>query len=374
MISFNTNGAKRNLNFIYYDIIYICETWLLDFECKFLLENLSYQFITVHHSDMLIYPYGGRAFMINKKIKIINFEFTNKHVSYILFSINNIKFCNIYSYLPYDDNKQLTLSEFSSCLLIIGELFNCYNLKNFQVSIMDYFNADVLRFKRFDLIFKQFIFDYNLNIISPSLDPSLFTYSKGDYSAFIDHCLINNLNFDNYKCNLIESDINLSDHKPLLLSVEWSSYACTNVNEIAFTEPLNNLMIKLNPNLDNIEIYQKFNNILNENISNFINMPIIYQDDHQKIINDMYLQLTTSIKSAFGSCSRTVSFNIIKKKKNWLTDELKKIKNEIIELRFSAICTAPVLVEIKQLKKKFKKIMKKNIYLYEKMNFIKLIK
>ncbi len=34
MITFNTNGAKRNLNFIkdllIYDIIYICETWLMD--------------------------------------------------------------------------------------------------------------------------------------------------------------------------------------------------------------------------------------------------------------------------------------------------------------------------------------------------------
>ena len=64
----------------------------------------------------------------------------------------------------------------------------------------------------------------------------------------------------------------------------------------------------------------------------------------------------------------------LKKKKNWFTDELKKIKNEIIELRFNTICTAPVLVEIKQLKKKFKKIMKKNIYLYEKNEFYKIDK
>ena len=144
LVTFNTNGAKRNLNFIkdllIYDIIYICETWFMDFECTSLLNDLSSVFITIHHSDMLISPakgrpFGGRVFMINKLIKIINSEFINKHVSYILFTSNNRKFCNIYTYLPYDDNTQLTLSEFISCLQIIGELFKFFGNKEYKVSI-----------------------------------------------------------------------------------------------------------------------------------------------------------------------------------------------------------------------------------------------
>ena len=101
-----------------------------------------------------------------------------------------------------------------------------------------------------------------------------------------------------------------------------------------YSEPINNLMIKLNPNLDNIEIYQKFNDILNENIISFMNIPIINKNEHQTIINDMYLQLTSSIKNAYDSCCRTCSYNNIIKNKNWFTFELRKIKKEILELRF----------------------------------------
>ena len=133
-------------------------------------------------------------------------------------------------------------------------------------------------------------------------------------------------------------------------------------------------MIKLNPNLDNIEIYQKFNDILDENIISFMNIPIINKNEHQTIINDMYLQLTSSIKNAYDSCCRTCSYNNIIKKKNWFTFELRKIKKKILELRFRNNNINHLNNEIKDLKRKFKKIMKKNIYLYEKNEFYKIDK
>ncbi len=44
IVSFNSNGAKRNLSFIHYicsfDILFICETWLLLKESQDLLDNL----------------------------------------------------------------------------------------------------------------------------------------------------------------------------------------------------------------------------------------------------------------------------------------------------------------------------------------------
>ncbi len=76
--SFNTNGAKRNLNFLQHlfndnDIIFLCETWLLDRESDNFLNSLSSLHLTFHNSDMSISPirgrpYGGRAFIIKKKI------------------------------------------------------------------------------------------------------------------------------------------------------------------------------------------------------------------------------------------------------------------------------------------------------------------
>ena len=87
MISFNTNGAKRNLLFIkellIYDIIYLFETWLMDYESKNLLNILSVDHLMFHHSDMLIsptksLPYDGRALFIRKNITVIKYEFVNK--------------------------------------------------------------------------------------------------------------------------------------------------------------------------------------------------------------------------------------------------------------------------------------------------------
>jgi hypothetical protein len=123
------------------------------------------------------------------------------------------------------------------------------------------FNADLLRMKRFDLILKEFKVDNDLHVISPSYDPELFSFFKDKYSAFLDHVLIsNNLDKDNYKCNIIESDINLSDHKTSWINFKWNSDSYS--KESDYVEPINNLLIKLNPNLDNIEIYQKFNSVV----------------------------------------------------------------------------------------------------------------
>jgi hypothetical protein len=59
--SFNTNGAKRNINFIEFlmknnDFIFICETWLLDYESTNLLNSLSSSHTIFHKSDMNFTP------------------------------------------------------------------------------------------------------------------------------------------------------------------------------------------------------------------------------------------------------------------------------------------------------------------------------
>jgi hypothetical protein len=59
-----------------------------------------------------------------------------------------------------------------------------------------------------------------------------------------------------------------------------------------------------------------------------------------------------------------VTKKFCKKKRKWFTSELRDLKERMIFLRYEN----PVvnIIEIKSLKKKFKKIMKKNINMYEK--------
>ena len=76
LISFNVNGVKRNLNLIQefccYDIIFLCETWLLNEENTVYINRLSTNHLYHHCSDMLFSPakgrpYGGRSFIIRQK-------------------------------------------------------------------------------------------------------------------------------------------------------------------------------------------------------------------------------------------------------------------------------------------------------------------
>ncbi len=112
--SFNTNGAKGNLNFLQLlvnqnDFIFFCETWLLDYESEKYLNFLSSTHDFLHKSDMNIAPlkgrpYGGRTFIIKKHINIKNYNFINKHLAFITLELNKKKFSFISVYLPFDNN------------------------------------------------------------------------------------------------------------------------------------------------------------------------------------------------------------------------------------------------------------------------------
>jgi hypothetical protein len=60
----------------------------------------------------------------------------------------------------------------------------------------------------------------------------------------------------------------------------------------------------------------KFNRTLEQYLYQFNNITISNSNnDKQSIINNMYGQLTNSIKSAYSACSRTCTFKKFKRKK-----------------------------------------------------------
>ena len=317
-------------------------------------------------------PFGGRSFIVNKRIKIIKYEFINRFLATLTCCDYNRTFSIISCYFPFDNGSQLNLSEFQSCLQVAFELL-CFfeNLKH-TVFIIGDFNADLLRKKRFDLIFMNFIIKNNLTTLSNSFNPFLSSYMKGDYVAKLDHCLTSLplINFKISKSEYMDDVINLSDHKPLLIKIIWNSKFIfqTQSNENLFC----NKIITLPPNFDNPEIKEKFNNILSENFENFVNTPIIDLDNKQSIIDTMYTQLTSTIKLAYESCSRVVSIESVKNNKNWYTNELKILKNEMLLIRYKLFRTTEDNNNLKILKKKFRNVMKRNIFLYEKNEFFKI--
>jgi hypothetical protein len=75
---------------------------------------------------------------------------------------------------------------------------------------------NLLRNKRFNLIFKNFIKNNNLFVVSMYFDPLLFSYMNGNYTATLDHCLTSVSVQSLYilSSDFIDDVTNLSDHKP----------------------------------------------------------------------------------------------------------------------------------------------------------------
>ena len=283
-------------------------------ESLILLNSLSIKHTFLHCSDMLFSPakgrpFGGRSFIISKELEILNHDFINQHISTLSINSNNKIFTFIACYFPYDNGSALNFSEFQSCLQVINELFCFFQSKMHSVLIFGDLNADLKRNKRFDVYLNNFILNSSMVIISPSLDFIQFSYEKGDYTATLDHCFSSNLDIVDYNCTLVDISINLSDHKPLKIIINWFSN-CMNCKNLILQEldGFKNI-ITIPPNFDNDEIKEKFNSTLMNNINFYMNQPIENINDFQFIIDNMYDQLTTSIVSAFKPCCRSVSIN-----------------------------------------------------------------
>ena len=316
-------------------------------------------------------PFGGRSFIISKKVEIINHDFINQHIATLSINSNNKTFSIIACYLPYVNGSNLNLSEFQSCLQVIKGLLSYFQSKMHSVLIIGDLNADLKRNKRFDVYLSNFIINNSLVLISPSLDINQYSYEKGDYTATLDHCISSNFEIVDLNCSFIDSVINLSDHKPLQISINWLSNNIVNKNFI--TQDLNGFknIISIPPNFDNDEIKDKFNANLMNNISFYMNQPI-EDNNKQLIIDNMYTQLTTSIVSAFKSCCRLVNIDNLKNKNNWFTPELYNLKKKMLLLRYKENKSGADAIKLKSLKYNFKKIMKNNIKLYEKNQYYKI--
>jgi hypothetical protein len=94
--------------------------------------------------------------------------------------------------------------------------------------------------------------------------------------------------------------------------------------------------------------------------------------NNQMKIDTMYCRLQSSIKSAYDKCTRVVSSNKNKQVKIWWTNDLNKLKSSMLIIKYKIFQSEYDKIEYKRLKKCFKDLMKKNIFLYEKNEFYKI--
>lgn len=170
-------------------------------------------------------PFGGRVFIVKNRLNVLKHEFINQYLATITFNDNNKLFTLIACYLPYDNGSFLNFSEFQSCLQVAYELLLFFEKLNHSVFIIGDINSDLLRNKRFDIMLNNYLKNNDLLVISPSYDINNFSYVKGDYTARLDHCFRSKKyqTSEFVNSSYIDNVINLSDHKPLLITIEWKS-------------------------------------------------------------------------------------------------------------------------------------------------------
>ena len=57
-------------------------------------------------------PFGGQAWYIHNSFKVFDYKFVNKNISFVHLCKNNFHLILIGTYLPYDDNKSFSKSEY----------------------------------------------------------------------------------------------------------------------------------------------------------------------------------------------------------------------------------------------------------------------
>lgn len=378
-IFLNTYGADDNVVFIEQlckknDILFLCETWLKE-EQKYILSYISTDHRVFFKSDMVISPrfgrpYGGRCWFVRNSIEVISCDFINESISILKFKKNNKLFCVIGVYLPYDDNKQGSFSEYSSLLCYIRELVRDTISEGFSVFIGGDFNADVKRGNRFDVLLQNYINENNYRLVDHEFSSSHdFTYFKGLYKAFIDHCIVPRQNdMLSIQCEVLYSDINTSDHNALSIKGTFLGNQMYSVHE----NTQSNTVFTIPPDFKNEKIKDYYKELVDFNLTNFPDRIMIENESNrQLVVNTMYEQLTEGIKDAYSQLSKTVNKCQKNTKVSWFTDELREIKGKIMEFRgyVSNNPTEEAISDLKYWKTKFRRIQRRNTRMLEKQNY-----
>jgi hypothetical protein len=242
IVSYNCYGFKANSNFVQlllaqFDICFFCEHWLAEEE-----EYLFKQMSSTHHfifkasysakDKIRGRPYGGLCWAIDKSINIVDVQCIEDDVSMLRIILNECMICLHGVWLPYDDNSNEKYAKFKSNISLL-----CNNIKEndrHPNCIIGDFNASLNRHNvsRFDRCLIEFIEKRKLISAYDHFNEhnleynNSYTYKKGNYQSRIDHILVNDVALNTIReCSIINDHRDLSDHKPISISLEIERYA-----------------------------------------------------------------------------------------------------------------------------------------------------
>jgi exonuclease III len=246
IVSYNLHGFNQGSVFLKnacenlkYDVIFIQEHWLSP-DNMYKLKHVSNEYKVYGQSAMEKAvsigflrgrPFGGVAIMIkNKYENCVSNIITNDR--YVSLTIGDCNIVNVH--MPCDSGSQETFEE---SVDIVTEITNCLEASRKQYIIFGGdLNVNLKKSKtKQSILLNEFIVKFNLfiNDCSNDDDDTFFTFSNdklGRYSV-IDYICVSNtmlpfvINYDT-----CDSELNHSDHMPVLLSLDvlFVSSLCVN--------------------------------------------------------------------------------------------------------------------------------------------------
>jgi hypothetical protein len=377
----NCHGLKGNVLYVEYimkkyNIIFLSEHWIIEKD-KFIFDKLCLNhnilFLPAQtHLNSKGRPFGGLVWLVSKNIKIVKYEFISDNLTTLEIRMHNTELMFIGIYAFYNNNSIANFicqeNLFDNCNQIMRA-----NLQK-NIFLLGDFNSDPYRLNRFDKIFQKFINSSKLSILSVlQTQNSRYTFNSGFTNSLIDHIVAADSNFKNITpiCNIIDdtihslnspTSINLSDHCLVELVLTFDD-----IETIPSQENCNQ-ELKWIPNWKNEKVSKKFMEIL-DNLQSKINVDLaafdlMNEDERQNSVDRLYSEITNNFKLALDSVNCE---NKPRKNQTWWSEELLSIKNKI-RLELKKRNNMPNHFSntyLKDLKKKFRKIQRKNIYLYE---------
>jgi hypothetical protein len=233
ILSFNIKNFKTNNYYLTneivnsnIDICFITETWLAEEENQLIYDKFGRNFNILCQNEMSINterrgrPFGGKCWLLNKKLKIGRHEYLNNDISFteIVDKCGFSKAIVIGVHLPFDDNSNNKIANYISNLEIIKSIIDD-NL-HIPTLIVGDFNTDLETNKRFSRLLAGFIQFNKLKCMDyefPNID---YTYKSGDNTSYIDHIIVNDIASRNViECKIIENVENMSDHNSILTTI-----------------------------------------------------------------------------------------------------------------------------------------------------------
>lgn len=303
--SFNCKNLKTNHLMVEKilknsDITFLIEHWLSEEDSQ-LLDRFGDDYKIIFESDYSMTdfkrrgrPFGGRAWIIRKNIRMKSYIKYNKNISVIEIYINDqVESLNIVGvWLPFDDGTVESWSELNSAYSVIETIVLGLADTQNMVIIGDW-NSDMARGKRFDRRMERFIDENKMFLCNRKMNYNDYTYQNGGYFSVIDNCVCD-CYFSKYVKNfsIIYDDLNLSDHCPINVELDL----------IIKNTSTNNLLNFVNENK-----FHKFP----WHCKDFCESYYAYLEDELPTLCDRYIESTPS-KSTIDECIYEVNKMFIK--------------------------------------------------------------